>query len=103
MGTYAFGNAVATLSSLPGGLGANEDASVGVLGHLGLAAGPAAAATLIFRAVSLLLGTVLGFAVLLLCRERFKIRTGLGQLLAAAVKSSQEAHTEKPLLTTPTP
>lgn len=100
MGTYAFGNAVATLSALPGGLGANEDASVGMLGHLGLAAGPAAAATLIFRAVTLLLGTLLGWVVLLLCRRRFNVQVGLSQLLAAAAKGSQEAHTEEPLLTT---
>lgn len=100
IGTYAFGNAVATLSALPGGLGANEDASVGVLGHLGLAAGPAAAATLIFRAVTLVLGTLLGWAVLLACRQRFNMNTGLGQLLAAAAKGSQEAHSEQPLLVT---
>jgi uncharacterized membrane protein YbhN (UPF0104 family) len=100
MGTYAFGNAVATLSALPGGLGANEDASTAVLGHLGLAAGPAAAATLIFRAVTLLLGTLLGWVVLLLCRRRFKMHTSLGELLAAAAKGGQEAHSEQPLLMT---
>src|SRR5579884_961915 len=36
VGTYSFGNAVATLSSLPGGLGANEDVSTAVLSHMGL-------------------------------------------------------------------
>jgi uncharacterized membrane protein YbhN (UPF0104 family) len=100
MGTYAFGNAVATLSALPGGLGANEDASTALLGHLGLAPGPAAAATLIFRAVTLVLGTLLGWIVLLLCRRRFRMRTGLLELLAAAAKGSQEAHSEQPLLAT---
>jgi uncharacterized membrane protein YbhN (UPF0104 family) len=98
IGTYAFGNAVATLSALPGGLGANEGASVGVLNHLGLAPGPAAAATLIFRAVTLLLGTLLGWLVLLLCRRRFRMSTGLGELLAAAAKGSQEALSEQVLL-----
>ncbi|HLQ32333.1 MAG TPA: lysylphosphatidylglycerol synthase transmembrane domain-containing protein [Chloroflexota bacterium] len=101
IGTYAIGNAAATVTALPGGLGANEDASVGVLSHLGLAPGPAAAATLIFRAVTLLLGTALGWLVLLLCRQRFKMHTSLALLLAAAAKGSQEAHSEQPLLTTP--
>jgi uncharacterized membrane protein YbhN (UPF0104 family) len=91
IGTYAFGNAVATLSALPGGLGANEDASTAVLGHLGLAAGPAAAATLIFRAMTLVLGTTLGFAVLLLCRRRFNVRGGLPQVFAAALRGSHTA------------
>jgi uncharacterized membrane protein YbhN (UPF0104 family) len=100
IGTYAFGNAVATLSALPGGLGANEGASVGVLNHLGLAPGPAAAATLIFRAVTLLLGTLLGWLVLLLCRRRFHVTASISSLLAAAAKGSQEAHSEQPLLTT---
>lgn len=98
IGTYAFGNAVATLTALPGGLGANEGASVGVLNHLGLAPGPAAAATLIFRAVTLLLGTVVGWLVLLLCRRRFRMTTSLASLLAAAARGSQEALSEQPLL-----
>jgi uncharacterized membrane protein YbhN (UPF0104 family) len=100
IGTYAIGNAAATITALPGGLGANEDASVGVLSHLGLEPGPAAAATLIFRVVTLLLGTVLGWLVLLLCRHRFKMHTSLVLLLRAAVKGSQEAHSEQPLLAT---
>lgn len=100
IGTYAFGNAVATLTALPGGLGANEGASVGVLNHLGLAPGPAAAATLIFRAVTLLLGTLLGWLVLLLCRRRFHMTTSLSSLLAAAARSSQEACSEQLLLST---
>src|SRR5581483_8291930 len=81
--TYAFGNAVATLSALPGGLGANEDASTAMLGHLGLAAGPAAAATIIFRALTLVLGTSVGIGVLLLCRRRFKMQTSLATVLAS--------------------
>ena len=100
IGTYAFGNAVATISALPGGLGANEGASVGVLNHLGLAPGPAAAATLIFRAVTLLLGTLLGWLVLLLCRRRFRMTMSLGSLLAAAARGSQEALSEQTLLST---
>ncbi|HLY64031.1 MAG TPA: lysylphosphatidylglycerol synthase transmembrane domain-containing protein [Chloroflexota bacterium] len=88
MGTYAFGNAVATLSALPGGLGANEGASTAVLSHLGLAAGPAAAATLIFRAITLLLGTLLGWGVLLLCRRRFKMHAGLRRMFAVMVESA---------------
>ncbi len=90
MGTYAFGNAVATLSALPGGLGANEDASTAVLGHLGLAAAPAAAATLIFRVMTLLLGTLLGWGVLLLCRERFNMAGPLS-VLAATRHGAREA------------
>ncbi|MBV8085390.1 MAG: flippase-like domain-containing protein [Chloroflexi bacterium] len=82
--TYAFGNAVATLSALPGGLGANEDASTAVLGHMGLAPGPAAAATIIFRALTLVLGTLIGWAVLLLCRRRFNVQSGLATVLATA-------------------
>ncbi|MHB8620121.1 MAG: lysylphosphatidylglycerol synthase transmembrane domain-containing protein [Chloroflexota bacterium] len=81
MGSYAFGNAAATVSALPGGLGANEDVSTAVLSHMGLAAGPAAAATLIFRLVTLLLGTALGWAVLLSCRRRFKMHDGILKLL----------------------
>ena len=88
IGTYAFGNAVATLSALPGGLGVNEGASTAVLGHLGLAAGPAAAATLIFRAITLLLGTLLGWGVLLLCRRRFKMHTGLRRMFAVMAESA---------------
>jgi uncharacterized membrane protein YbhN (UPF0104 family) len=91
MGTYAFGNAVATLSALPGGLGANEDASTAVLGHLGLAAGPAAAATLIFRAITLLLGTFLGWGVLLLCRRRFNMHDGIKRMFALMAEAGKHA------------
>jgi uncharacterized membrane protein YbhN (UPF0104 family) len=83
IGTYAFGNAVATLSALPGGLGANEDASTAVLSNMGLAAGPAAAAVFIFRAVTLLFGTLLGWAILLAFRRRFNVNGGLGDMLSA--------------------
>ncbi len=85
---YALGSSVGTLSMLPGGLGANEDISTLVLGRLGVAAGPAAAATLLFRVVNLLMGTAVGWAVLLLCRERLKIHPSL-EGLAKAVKGAE--------------
>lgn len=96
IGTYAFGNAVATLSALPGGLGANEDASTAVLGHLGLAAGPAAAATLIFRAITLLLGTLLGWGVLLLCRRRFNMHTGVRRMLSLMTEAARHSPVAQP-------
>jgi uncharacterized membrane protein YbhN (UPF0104 family) len=91
VGTYALGNAIATLSSLPGGLGANEDVSTVVLTHMGLQPGAGAAAVLVFRAVTLLLGTALGWTALLLCRRRFGISPTLGGLVGAAQRSEEEA------------
>ncbi len=72
VGTYGLGNAVATLSAMPGGLGANEDVSTAVLSHMGATSGSAAAGTLIFRAFTLAFGTLIGVTVLLLCRQRFQ-------------------------------
>lgn len=80
---YALGSAVGTLSMLPGGLGANEDVSTLVLGRLGLAAGPAAAGTLLFRVTNLAMGTAVGWAVLILCRERLRIHPSVGGLIKA--------------------
>lgn len=91
LGTYAFGNAVATLSSLPGGLGANEDVSTAVLSHMGMAAGAAAAAVLIFRAVTLLLGTIVGWVALFAYRRRFQVKPSLSGMVAAVQRSEQEA------------
>lgn len=91
VGTYAFGNAVATLSSLPGGLGANEDVSTAVLSHMGLAAGPAAVAVIIFRAVSLLLGTAIGWAALLIFRRRFKVSPTVDGMVKAVTRGEHEA------------
>jgi len=90
VGTYSFGNAVATLSSLPGGLGANEDVSTAVLSHMGLDPGVGAAGVLIFRATSLVLGTALGWAALLCCRGRFKVQPSVAGLVDAARRSEQE-------------
>ena len=93
MAVYALGSSVGTLSALPGGLGANEDVSTLVLGHLGVAAGPAAAATLLFRVVNLLMGTAVGWAVLILARRRLKIHPSLGGL-AKAVRGAEKRTVE---------
>ncbi len=86
---YALGSSVGTLSALPGGLGANEDVSVLVLGRMGVAAGPAAAATLIFRVINLVMGTALGWAVLLLFSERLKVHPSV-EGLTKAVRGAEE-------------
>jgi uncharacterized protein (TIRG00374 family) len=88
---YALGSSVGTLSALPGGVGANEAVSTLVLSHLGAAAGAAAAATLLFRVTSLIVGTAVGWIVLLLARERLKIHpsmTGLVQAVRGAEKQT---------------
>ncbi len=97
---YALGSSVGTLSALPGGLGANEDVSVLVLGHLGLAAGPAAAATLIFRVVNLVMGTALGWAVLLIFRKRLNIHPSI-EGLTKAVRGAEERTVEGAGVTPP--
>ncbi|HUZ76914.1 MAG TPA: lysylphosphatidylglycerol synthase transmembrane domain-containing protein [Chloroflexota bacterium] len=80
---YAFGNAAAVVTSLPGGLGASEDTSTFVLSKMGVAAGPAAAGILIFRASTLLFGTALGWTVLVLCRRRFHIHPSIDGIISA--------------------
>jgi uncharacterized membrane protein YbhN (UPF0104 family) len=93
MAVYALGSAVGTLSALPGGLGANEDISTLVLTHLGLAAGPAAAAVLLFRVVNLLTGTAVGWAVLLLASPRWHLHPtpdGLMQAIHGAERKTVE-------------
>lgn len=90
---YALGSSVGTLSMLPGGLGANEDVSTLVLGRLGVATGPAAAATLLFRVVNLLMGTAVGWAVLILCRRRLQIHPSL-EGLTQAVKGAEKRTVE---------
>ncbi len=87
---YALGSAVGTLSALPGGLGANEDVSTLVLTHLGLAAGPAAAATLLFRVVNLVMGTASGWLVLLLARRRWRLHPSPEGLLQAIRGAEQK-------------
>jgi uncharacterized protein (TIRG00374 family) len=52
---YELGTSAGTLSALPGGVGANEDVSTLVLTHMGVAAGTAAAALLLFRATTVLM------------------------------------------------
>lgn len=93
MAVYALGSSVGTLSLLPGGLGANEDVSTLVLDRLGVAAGPAAAATLLFRVVNLLMGTAVGWAVLILFRRRLQVHPSL-EGLAKAVKGAEKRTVE---------
>ncbi len=94
LATFAFGASVGSLSSLPGGLGANEDVSVLLLVRMGLAAGPAGVAVLLFRAETLLLGTLAGWGVLLLFRRRFRINPSLKGLVEAVQRGRAEAETQ---------
>jgi hypothetical protein len=93
LATFAFGASVGALSSLPGGLGANEDISVFLLTRMGLAAGPAGVATLLFRAETLLLGTLVGWGVLIIFRRRFRIHPSLRGLLEAVRRGETELET----------
>ncbi len=93
LATYAFGASVGMISSLPGGLGANEDVSVFLLTRMGLAAGPAGVATLLFRAETLLLGTLAGWGVLLIFRRRLRIHPSLRGLLEAIRRGETELET----------
>jgi uncharacterized protein (TIRG00374 family) len=93
LATYALGASVGTLSSLPGGLGANEDVSVFLLTRMGLAAGPAGVAILLFRAETLLLGTLVGWGVLIFFRRRFRIHPSLRGLLEAVQRGESELET----------
>ncbi len=95
LATYAFGASVGALSSLPGGLGANEDISVLLLTRMGLAAGPAGVATLLFRAETLLLGTLAGWGVLIFFRRRFRIHPSLRGLVEAVQRGEAEAETRE--------
>jgi uncharacterized protein (TIRG00374 family) len=97
LATFAFGASVGALSSLPGGLGVNEDISVLLLVRMGLAAGPAGVATLLFRAETLLLGTLAGWGVLLLFRRRFRIHPSLRGIVEAVQKSEAEVETGQEL------
>ncbi len=83
LAVYALGSAVGTISALPGGVGANEDISTLVLTRMGLAAGPAAAATLLFRAVNLLMAVALGWLVLVCASRRFQVHPSFSGLIAA--------------------
>lgn len=90
---YALGSSVGTLSALPGGLGANENVSTLVLGHMGVAAGPAAAATLLFRVTNLVMGTAIGWAVLVLARRWLQVHPspmGLARAVRGAEKKTME-------------
>jgi uncharacterized membrane protein YbhN (UPF0104 family) len=83
LAVYALGSAVGTISALPGGVGANEDISTLVLTKMGLVAGPAAAATLLFRVVNLLMGVTLGWAVLYFASRRFQVHPSFHGLIRA--------------------
>jgi uncharacterized membrane protein YbhN (UPF0104 family) len=79
---YALGSSVGTLSALPSGVGANEAVSMLVLSHLGAAAGAAAAATLLFRVTSLIVGTGVGWIVLL-ASKRLTVHPSMAGLVQA--------------------
>jgi uncharacterized membrane protein YbhN (UPF0104 family) len=89
MAVYALGSAVGTLSALPGGIGANEDVSTLVFHRMGLDAGTAAAGTLIFRVVNLLMGTAVGWLVLALARSRLNVHPTFAGI-AKAVRGAEE-------------
>ena len=95
---YALGSAVGTISALPGGVGANEDISTLVLTRMGLAAGPAAAATLLFRVANLLLGVGLGWAVLVLAARRFQITPSFAGLVDACRGAERATLAPQPVL-----
>jgi uncharacterized membrane protein YbhN (UPF0104 family) len=90
---YSLGSSVGTLSALPGGVGANEDVSTLVLNHLGLAAGPAAAATLLFRAINVVVNTGVGWIVLLLASRRMGIHPSMHGL-TQAIRGAEEQTVE---------
>lgn len=89
MAVYALGSAVGTLSALPGGIGANEDVSTLVLHRMALDAGTAAAGTLLFRVVNVLMGTGVGWLVLTLARSRLKVHPTFAGI-AKAVHGAEE-------------
>jgi uncharacterized membrane protein YbhN (UPF0104 family) len=89
MAVYALGSAVGTLSALPGGIGANEDVSTLVLHRMGLEAGQAAAGTLLFRVINLLMGTIVGWLVLTLARSRLNVHPTFAGI-AKAVRGAEE-------------
>jgi uncharacterized membrane protein YbhN (UPF0104 family) len=89
MAVYALGSAVGTLSALPGGIGANEDVSTLVLHRMALDAGTAAAGTLLFRVVNLLMGTGVGWLVLASARSRLKVHPTFAGI-AKAVHGAEE-------------
>ena len=80
---YGLGTSAGTLSALPGGVGANEDVSTLVLTHMGVAAGTAAAATLLFRATTVLMRMAIGWLMLLVASPRLKIQLSPGGLVTA--------------------
>jgi len=92
LAVYSLGAAVGTISALPGGLGATEDISTLVLTRLGLTPGTAAAATLLFRAANVLIGSALGWLVLVLGARRMNVHPSIGGLIRA-VRGAQ-AHVE---------
>ncbi len=99
LATFAFGASVGGISALPGGLGATEDISVLLLVRLGLEAGLAGVATLLFRAETLLLGTLAGWGALILFRRRFRINPSLKGLLEAIQRSEEELETgQEPII-----
>ena len=95
LATFALGASVGGISALPGGLGATEDISVLLLVRMGLEAGPAGDATLLFRAQTLLLGTLAGVGALILFRQRFRIHPSLKGLAEAIQRSEEEMTTQQ--------
>ncbi len=91
LATFAFAASVGGITALPGGLGANEDISVLLLVRLGMIAGLAGVATLLFRAETLLLGTLVGWGVLIFFRRRFRINPSLKGLVEAVKRGEEEA------------
>ena len=89
---YGLGTSAGTLSALPGGVGANEDVSTLVLTHMGVAAGTAAAAMLLFRATTVLMRIAIGWLVLLVASPRLKIQMSPGGLISAIQGAEQQTH-----------
>jgi uncharacterized membrane protein YbhN (UPF0104 family) len=89
---YGLGTSARTLSALPGGVGANEDVSTLVLTHMGVAAGTAAAAMLLFRATTVLMRMAIGWLVLLVASPRLKIQMSPGGLVTAIQGVNKQTH-----------
>jgi uncharacterized membrane protein YbhN (UPF0104 family) len=91
---YGLGTSAGTLSALPGGIGANEDVSTLVLTHMGVAAGTAAAALLLFRATTVLTRMAIGWLVLLVASPRLKIQLSAGGLATAVQGAAKQTRAD---------
>jgi uncharacterized membrane protein YbhN (UPF0104 family) len=89
---YGLGTSAGTQSALPGGVGANEDVSTLVLTHMGVAAGTAAAAMLLFRATTVLMRMAIGWLVLLVASPRLKIQMSPGGPVTAIQGVQKQTH-----------